>query len=331
MLILVLQTSLLGQARAGQVQAWTYPEFAHDDPVSGTDGWRSGYDLDDWLGYDTNDGSFVFPETDDNGGGFGDGGPMDNWLVNDAADVGDGLLEAWFHSPDDDPIGLVISFDDGSYYLFLLCGAPEGRDPDCPLAQDPFSAIVRVEGGEWEILAEADETFQQGDLGFLTFSINDGVVEATYEDIGLALSVQDSSSARVNGVGFWAYDAGGADSSWVGFGEPVLSAYDDDDDGVIDDLDNCEFDANTDQADGDGDTIGDVCDEAPDDSGVTDTGLIFDTDTDTDRPGNGGKYNNGGLGTPGYCGCDGAAGLGTGALGLAPLLFAAFGARRRRA
>ena len=38
---------------------------------------------------------------------------------------------------------------------------------------------------------------------------------------------------------------------------------DDDNDGILDDMDNCPFHPNPDQADGDGDGVGDVCDNCP--------------------------------------------------------------------
>jgi hypothetical protein len=46
---------------------------------------------------------------------------------------------------------------------------------------------------------------------------------------------------------------------------------DTDGDGVIDDTDNCVENANGDQADGDGDGIGDACDTDKDDDGIEDT------------------------------------------------------------
>ena len=63
-----------------QAESWvdhysssTYPEFSS---ILGTDGWETGYDEDEWYGYD---GWTVFPTTDDNlsdsGGTLGSGHP----------------------------------------------------------------------------------------------------------------------------------------------------------------------------------------------------------------------------------------------------------------
>jgi ferredoxin len=63
---------------------------------------------------------------------------------------------------------------------------------------------------------------------------------------------------------------------------------DSDGDTVIDALDNCPNDANTDQSNVDGDTLGDVCDPDADDDGLLNTDeaiygtepLVYDTDSD---------------------------------------------------
>lgn len=72
----------------------------------------------------------------------------------------------------------------------------------------------------------------------------------------------------------------------------AANGSDSDNDGVLDAVDNCPATANTDQADLDGDGIGDLCDTDDDGDGVPDTEDAFprdaseDTDTDGDGTGN---------------------------------------------
>ena len=91
-----------------------------------------------------------------------------------------------------------------------------------------------------------------------------------------------------------------------------MRSIDEDDDGVIDDEDNCEEDANPDQADDDGDGTGDACDpdfgdDTGGDSGDTggdsgDTNSRDTDDSDSDA------FANESL-TGAKCGCDASGGF----------------------
>jgi MYXO-CTERM domain-containing protein len=106
--------------------------------------------------------------------------------------------------------------------------------------------------------------------------MNDGKIRASLGNV--KLSVDTIDDRQMNQVGFYSYNSGAADGSYLFFSNPTLFAMDDDDDGVIDDEDNCEKDANPDQADADGDGIGAVCDPN-DDKGGKDSGDTGTTDT----------------------------------------------------
>jgi hypothetical protein len=348
----------LAQPAHALVLEWSYNAFPNDDWIAGTDDWTSGYETDPWYGFTDDAGvPWAMAYTDDNGGDWGTGEALDDFLVNPAVPVGDGRFDAWFSTEDDDSLGLVIGQQDaGNYYLFVMCGASDGRDADCPLALSTptGSAIVKIERGNATILAETEATYTQGSEGQLSFKLNDGVLSASYTDGGVYLSASDTTFTSFDSVGFWAYDAGygGDESSQTGFSRPILWATDDDGDGVIDDDDNCEFDVNADQADADRDGVGDACDDPtePGDTG-TDTGTPTGDDTgtptgddtgtptgdDTAGPGPGDDtgvadvpghhVHEGSLSAAGSCGCDGGAG---GLVGLLPILVAAAGARGRR-
>jgi hypothetical protein len=334
-------------AHAGTVEVWTYDSFPADQYLEGKDDWDGGYDADPWYGYELDDGDgWAFPITDHNDGDapgdFGEGGAKDNWLVNPAVAVGDGVFTADFYSQDDDSLAIVIGHDDASnLYLFVLCGAARASG-NCPFdLSSGTSGIVEIAGGRDTVLAQDRGSYSQYSGGTMSFSLNDGVLAAWSDDLGIDMSVEEQGLDHVDAVGFWAYDAGsgaGDTETYVAFGHPVLEAYDDDEDGVIDDQDACEFEAAVNDADGDGcedpegdadtDTDADADADADSDTDTdTDADADADADADTDGPGLGGGKDGGGLSAPGQCACDaGASSL----AGLAPLLLAAAAARRRR-
>ena len=79
----------------------------------------------------------------------------------------------------------------------------------------------------------------------------------------MGIGYTDSDPLPAGSIGFYAYNIGGIEDGddYTFFGEVDVFAYDDDDDGVMDDEDNCEDVANEDQQDLDGDGIGSACDD----------------------------------------------------------------------
>ncbi len=329
-----LLVSLCAPAEAGFVEVWTYDRFEVDADLAGADGWEGGYDGDPWSGARDGGDSWAYSTADHAPtGDFGAGGPHDNWLVHEAADVQQGAYTVTAYPTDNDAFGVVFGHNRNDYYMLLVCGE-EGNDTSiqsCPISglAVHVTALVYVSGSQVEVLDSADRgasTYEEAEVDIV---MDNGQLTATIGRVSLSSEVDEDFV--LNGVGFYAFnegvydEAGESDGDTVFFRNPVLAALDEDDDGVVDDEDNCEADSNPDQEDADGDGLGTACDEeeAPVDTGSGDTG----TDDTGGGGGGGGKKDNGTVSiNKTGCGCDaggGAAGVGAVALTVAAL-------RRRR-
>lgn len=277
-------------ARAGYIDAWGYDTYPEGLAISGRDGWSGGYASDPWYGVSSGGTSWAFSYTDDNGGSFGSGGAMDNWLVNRAETWNDAFVAAPFYADDDDSHGFVLHHQDASnYYLFLLSGGSPAAGDGMGAGSNPlttasgsFMAIARVSGGRATVLTQSPVAYSTSSVNFGAFLFNDGVITAwywrnNYDGSGtpdVTLTVTDRDPLPAGAVGFYAYDQGmtRSDTTTVYFGPISVFQADDDDDGIADDADNCEFVANPGQQDADNDGLGNACDEDPGDTGTDDTG-----------------------------------------------------------
>jgi len=252
------------------VEGWTYNDFQSDIPFNGEDGWEGGYSSDDWWGYSPSgeDLTWVFPSTDDGGGEWGDGDARDNWLVHDDVGGEDSLFTALFTTEDDDAAGVVhhLSSND-TFYIFTMTAGGRGANHPFEDVDDGVAVLAKVEDGDVEILATGDFYYSQYELPRLAISVNDGVVMGMFWYDGLGggdpdeiISATDDEPLPAGRGGFYSYNAGGFEE-YQAFTSPAELWWDDDEDGVVDDLDNCEFEANADQADLDGDGIGSACDD----------------------------------------------------------------------
>lgn len=315
-------------------EVWSFSDYPVGERVVGSDGWFGGYDEDGWYGYQGEQQRYALPVTDHDGGSWGSGDAIDNWIVNEDAAVGDGIVISSIYSEDDDSIGLVFGWtSETDFYLLLMTGS--GRsEGSSPLGDGVYTVLAHIQDGDAEILDMVEESYEFYQLQAVMLAVNDGqVYGAVWPDTdtdgspNFELSATDGDPMEGIGLsGFYSYNAGyegESRNSNVYFGAIGVFGFDDDSDGVIDDDDNCEFTANEDQADADGDGIGTACDD--DEGGGDDGGGGDDTGDDTGD-------SESGAGTPefkpGLCqgGCS-AGGL-TGGLGLA--FFGALFARRRR-
>ena len=276
---------ILSASAQDYVEGWYYDDYPNDEYVSGYSSWQTGYDEDPWYGSQEYDIPLVFSLTDENGGSFGSGDAIDNWLVYEDADWNDALFRTSFYSEDDDTLGLVFHFqDDENYYMFLM-----SRDSSpVNVGSDNYMAIVKVEDGDATVLESEREAYSSNEFHDIAIQYNDGELTVMYWEEAfdegspdLTLSTKDNTFEGGGALGFYGYD-NGYDGGWsntnLAFGPITVLAVDDDGDGVIDDEDNCEFTANEDQADADGDGLGDVCDEDFEADGG-DTGVDGGSDT----------------------------------------------------
>lgn len=270
-------------AHAAELELWSITDFGDDGALDGQDGWTAGWDEDPWVVY----GGIAYSSTDEGTDGqtYGEGTALDNWIVrgDDGEDI---RLSAEMFNEDDDALGVVLhrSADD-TFYLLVRSGddgpAPAGR------VDEPSLILIRVEGGDGEVLA-SEATGQQSEEFSLSVSFDDGAIVASLDGQTL-IEVDDPDPLPAGTAGFYAYNAGydgGGSNTNAGATGITLYGLDEDDDGVVDDQDNCEETANPGQDDEDVDGIGNLCDddygENPGDSGGgDDTG---DVGGPTDRP-----------------------------------------------
>ncbi len=311
------------EAEAANREVWRYASWADGRSLSGRDAWASGYGADDWVGVaDDAGGTYAAPTTDDNGGAIGEGGAADNWLVNTDHPVAQGYFTAIAYTTDDDTLGLILDQEDAlNFYALMIVGPTTGSASDgLTIGSNPIgsgtrrSTLIKVQSG---VITELDSAegvgFPMGSLFKIGIGRNNNQIwariwsdpSASFSAAETVLVGADTARFGPGSWGVYAYDIG---SPITAFGEVVLYQYDDDDDGVFDDTDNCETTANPDQLDDDGDGIGAACD--PDEASPGDEGGGGgDGTTDTGLPGDGGAGDGADAGDAGDAG-DGGAGDG---------------------
>lgn len=252
---------LLGGASfAGELLVWEREDFGPEGPLAGADGWEGGFAEDPWR----SSGARAYTESDLTADEAP--GATDNWLLR-GAEVGQGGVEATFDTDDDDTMGVVLGHDgEGTFYLagFTRDEAP----PPVGRVAGPTLFLVKVTASV-PTLVDA----WQGDPGLGEHTIrlerDDDRVWVSLDGL-LLVQANDPAPLPPGRAGLYAYTAG-EDFPWLPFDEDTpawferlrVFAWDEDDDGVHDDLDDCETVADPDQLDADGDGVGDLCDETP--------------------------------------------------------------------
>lgn len=326
-MLLVLFAALSTPAQAQDfIPAWDDEGWGNADEVLvGQGEWIGGYDDDPW--YVGGDGvlyALTDAGTNDTGfGEYGDGGAADNWVTRgDGPDITQGYVLADWFSEDDDTVGVVSNLNGRGDAFYLLVLTADSAPPPVDGVDGGTLLLLRVEGGDADVLEAVDAESPEENAFELGLSVNNGVVSGWF-DGEVLIEVEDGDPLPGGLAGVYSYNAGYDGGGWgntnVGVEQLEVGWIDDDGDGEPDDSDNCEDVANADQSDEDSDGIGDACD--PDFGGGDDTGGGGD---DT-----GGDNNNGGGADikAGGCGCSSQAPAGG---ALAWLLLAGAALRRRR-
>lgn len=261
----------IAAAAAGTVEAWGYTEGDWGDPETAlidNEGWENGYREDSWYVTQAgNAASITDDNVNDQGfGEYGDGEAQDNWVIN-GVEVEDVLIEAGLFNYDNDTVG-IVSHHNGDDTFYLLIHTADSAPPPVEAVNGGTVLLLRIEGGEPEVLADAGVDLDIGEVHEFEWSINDGEIKVSINGREV-LEVSDGDPLPAGLQGLFAYDSGWDGQTYCGATDLIVSYQDDDDDGVPDDEDNCEQVDNPDQEDADGDGLGDACDEG---EGGDDTG-----------------------------------------------------------
>lgn len=283
---------------AGTLNLWVRDTFPMQGDIAGTDGWTNGYERDPWRG--SRGGEQLWPATDqdneDSGGnGYGSGWAADNWLIRGIPFTQGGIF-ADLGNGDDDTVGLVINHN-GSDAFYLAAHTEDDAPPPVDFVRDATIFLLRVRGGQAELLQRVEAPSLRSTVE-MSLERNGDQIRVIY-DGDVVIDLVDDAPLGPGKVGVYSYNSG-----FEGFTDDtayyeLLRAFvfDDDDDGVYDDIDNCELTANPDQLDRDNDGEGDLCDATPGDppddtetdeptpSTETDAPVVeTDVDTDTTAP-----------------------------------------------
>jgi hypothetical protein len=298
----------IAPVQADPVVTWQYDEWERNESMQGRDGWEGGYDDDEWYGGQNEGGlRYVWSNTDDStDSNWGSGESIDNWLVNFDHEFHDGGVLAAFNTSDDDGMGVVFRFQNSkNFYLFLMVGdaSGSGSEGTNPLGGNEIvSMLIKVKNGSAIVLDEVADSYLDDGWRYAYLTVNDDLVQAMYWDevqddgeLGdpvIMLSATDPAPYEGGHVGIYAYNCGSDGDTYAVFGTVYGLEHDDDNDGIVDDEDNCEDVANKGQIDTDDDGEGDACDDTP---GTDEPG----EDTGDEEPGPGD-----GNGNPGTDGSD---------------------------
>ncbi len=315
------QLALLALAPAAHAQALTTPTvidysdnfdaYTNTTAFSGTGGWISQYGADRWAKATLPILGGILRSTTDtrsNGAGWGINGPQDNALVQTGNTCGPPALRtrpcAWathqidadFASIDNDGIGAVFGWiDNRNFWLFVMTRDrlpnTNGSDQN---AGSNVSRLIHVVNGAGVETFNANPAFAYNQfpaVGHLTVLV-EGTNLQVWVDRDLiaaggntrVFNVTPITGLPTGSMGVYSYEDGS--NGGATFDNVFVRIPDTDKDTVADVYDNCPSTANTNQANLDGDALGDVCDADQDGDGVNGASGDCD-DRDKNRfPGN---------------------------------------------
>ncbi len=275
----------LGVAWATELELYATDFADMSGDLDGRDGWLAGYGKDPWGA----SGEVVRPLTDDDAVDlpiqFGAGGPTDNWLLQRST-VGfrEGGVQVRLRNADTvtpGTVGVVLG-NDLAGRAYIAGWSADLAPPPLDYLLEPSVFLIRVRGEDAEVLRRESLTLDE-EFHTLRVERNERLLTVSIDN-RVILEWEDIDPLGTGLAGMYAYDAGDDGGGWgessaAEFETIRIYQFDDDDDGVPDDDDNCEDTANTDQLDSDGDGIGDACQD-----GTTPDTTSTETMTDTSVP-----------------------------------------------
>ena len=240
---------------------------------SGTASWVSGYSSDAWSTYYYGG---VYAKTDDTGGTWGSGGALDNHLVYTGDSWDDFTFDATLYQGDDDSIGLVFRYQDASnYYLLFFPGGGDGPSTGSGGTSSSLTGtyLYKISGGSATQVQRSTTSLTRGHYVDVRIVVSGSDLDAYVDnDRNGSFSASEhlidttDSTFTTGEVGLYCYNDGSGTGNCY-FDDVAVYLPDADSDGVADYEDNCPTTANADQADLDGDGVGNVCDSDADGDG----------------------------------------------------------------
>lgn len=268
-------------ADAASIDLWAYDTFPNRGRVSGNDGWENGFARDPWRS--GANGAELLPATDLNNGdaggnGYGSGWAADNWLIRGEAFT-EGAVQVLVGNGDDDTVGIVLNHD-GTNSFYLAFHSAGSAPPPVNDLSNATVVLLRIANGRASELGRSRADALSRTPTNFQLDQNDGRLRVMLGNATL-IDVVDQNPLGAGQAGVYGYDCGFDGGLDYGFFRSVAAwLHDDDADGIADDTDNCEAVANPNQADADGDGLGNLCDSTPGTGG----GGGGETDAETEDP-----------------------------------------------
>ncbi len=243
-----------------------FSSYPNTNPIHGTGSWTSTIPgLDPWR----TTGGRVGPRTDGcnngDGVGFGTNSLDNNMLVRSGLAWDDSRLSVSLRQADNDTIGAVFRWTDScNYYLvyFNKDGGPTLPTGDCAGGAATGGFLIRVQACVGTQLASTTANWTTNAWHRLSITAVGADISVDW-DGSTVMNITDPLPLTSGSVGLEVMTSANAL-----FDDVLVEIPDTDLDTVADRDDNCPNDANTNQANLDGDALGDACDGDVDGDGV---------------------------------------------------------------